>query len=445
LTNLEQINNSTNGIPRLGHLFWFEVGDISQSWDLSKEILERNGFDPDSLPITNAKRAFFLGLKYVREVMVKENINFIVRPLPDKGDFVRRQVTMEKLEENGEELEYEKELIVHFEKSSGKISFEKSQDWDSMDESFKNKLIGRMRRFQNRISKKVLLDWTAYEWKRWNAISVRSTGGVWFVPEVSTGAVERVKKVYEDFGEGSKFYASPVLDVEEGDLSKEDLAGFVDRDFDTEIRWFNSQLDDMIEVASLNGGEIKEKALDTKIASYDRIVSKAEMYEKILGYTAKRIRRSCEEATDKIKSIQSGSVEGLVPTKPKAEIREEERALKKKEKEDLKAEVEKGKQDRIEAESAINFPDLPIGNQFKFLELFDSAGVQMSGVKVTKTLYNLAEYYKDKKRKKARPEDRVIDLGFDDPVHIVDLKEKPIIDSLPPDEDQPQELPNCPF
>jgi len=311
-----------NNIPRIGHLFWYEVGGIDQSWQDAEAIFAKNKIDPTLLPKPTRKKAYHSALKSIRKMGAGLQVRILARPVDATTKRIRHQITIESV--SGDTLEYYCEMFTQLDRETGDVQFETGAhgDYNERDEAMQQLIEEEVRRHMDHITPQALRNFIAYEGHRLTAVCCRPRGGLWFVSEQHTKRMRSVQKLVEDFGD-SWLHLHPVLDTTDW---RSNIADYVERDFDVEIGKFTADVDTILDEAKGNAGVVKQRVLETKIANFNQIQTKAAMYESLLNYRATHLREEVKKQCDRIEQIIRGEVPEFTSQLPYKERKQLERA-----------------------------------------------------------------------------------------------------------------------
>ena len=246
----------------------------------------------------------------------------LIRPITETAEQVRHQVTQESHATNtdadvSEALDYKREFFTIFNKTTNEMSFVKGQNGAKMnagDIEVSEVIKKEFDRLTKKTTRNEISSWTILLMRRWHNVPLRPMGGIWFIGDDFTEEVRKLEAVYADIG--SKLFMHPVVNTEEW---RTDMSSCVDRDMEQDVKNLTADLDEILADAKAQGGQIKSAVLDTRLRSFKALVSKTEMYERLLDYTSKKIRSDVDALNAKVQSVLMGKVKGLVAVAPKKE------------------------------------------------------------------------------------------------------------------------------
>lgn len=295
-------------VPRIGWIVWHEVGPISQTWTEAEAILAKNGLDPAPFPRTTNKGAYLMAIDEVREGSRSTDLRILPRPIRETSEAIRHSIIIERVTAD-DALSHASELLISFNKLASEIEFTNGKP-DSVDVNkiaIEEKIKVGYARYCERVYKWTLGKYVTLLLDRCHAVSVRSTGGVWFVPDAYTPTVKALEAAFTDFGAGCIFYRHPVIDTVEW---RRNVATMADREMAVELRSMKDALEG-IKAEAKQDGKVRSKTLDTQLSHYKRVIAKAEAYESLLSYRAGDVRQVISDLEKDIRDILSGKFEGI--------------------------------------------------------------------------------------------------------------------------------------
>jgi len=323
----------------LGWLIWYSVPKSAEeiTYKQAREILERHGMNPDTFPPETPSKAYHATLEHFRDMNPSSPRRVMIRPIPTAVSSVtRHQVTIESIgkaqDENKNEidgLEYVRNLFVQFHKSNHTVSFFKDAGAKMTQEerAWGIKFTQTFESIRTRVKKHdIQLYMFLRHTQHWNSVGVRDAGGIWFVSKEFTGEVKKMEAIMADFAHGIKFWKTPVIDITEW---RENIAGAFDDQIEFELGQIQDELKKLLDGAKEKGGEIPKSQLERRLARFKTVTGRAEMYEKLLSYRAKKVRGNITGLETQVKNVLLGKVKGLVPMDSKAEQAEVARAERK--------------------------------------------------------------------------------------------------------------------
>jgi len=337
-------DKAIEGMDRLGWLVWYEIGDVTQkTYEQARKILEKHNLDADLFPKPGERKSYHEALVHLRDMRKDSPMRILVRPVIETASYVRHQITVEERVEGAKDeqemLDYRRELFTVFDKSKNVVTFEKEGGgrMNDADKALRDRLTKHFDHFMKHIREREVRFYISYQKDKWAAIAARSRGGMWFVPDTFTEQIKSLEAAFIDFGGGSKFYKTPILDTENW---RTDIAAIADRVLMQDMTELEGQLDKLLSDAQENNkGEIRAKVIQTKIDNALSLASRASLYEKACNYVAKDIRDFSDRIVDKAETILRGKAKGLTIAVSKTEqarvdreTRKAARALAKEEK-----------------------------------------------------------------------------------------------------------------
>ncbi len=227
LEDLRAVNNG--GGDFIGRLLWFSVSDMKVDRDTLEDLFSQAGIDhkylPKGISPRDALRRATKEIEVKREPNGQKGVytNLLVREVTCDKERLVRQVVRETVDSDNTRLGYDVIASVVLEgqdypalnvQGMGISLHPKEQRLiDSVYDRFSDAIDYYNGKNVRDIVKKVLFDC--------NPVSVRPSGGVYFVPEDYSNVVEGLKEFtnalgpYSTTGENTKMYSVPVIDTAE--------------------------------------------------------------------------------------------------------------------------------------------------------------------------------------------------------------------------------------
>lgn len=135
-----------------------------------------------------------------------------------------------------------------------------------------------------------------------NSVSLRPTGGVYFVPITQREAVERLRLMCDEIAaakKGSEVFllASPVVKVEE---TRSQFAHVAHKAFESELGSLDYRLDRLLEQKV---GTVGSKTVASQLDAYKALRDKAEAYGELLGMRQDRVNTAIAALKEKATKV----------------------------------------------------------------------------------------------------------------------------------------------
>ncbi len=219
LQNVAAVSQQENGI--LGHLVWYSISEMFVPRDELRQRLVDAGIGEGYMPrpISGAD-AFRKASSAVegKDVLPAWNehisLNVLVRDVARGKNYVQRNLVLEFLDKEHKELSYDsEEAVLVFDKTTNTIDVAKCSDQataivDQIKDNFQLFL-------NNHDSQALRSICTKYLWSL-NPISVRPSGGIYFVPFQYEEQLKRLVDFLSSFEKGrTEAYTIPLINTEE--------------------------------------------------------------------------------------------------------------------------------------------------------------------------------------------------------------------------------------
>lgn len=219
LQNVAAVSQQEDGI--LGHLVWYSISEMFVPRDELRQRLIDAGIGEDYMPRPiNGADAFRKASSAVEGKGVipswdkSISLNILVRNVTQDKDFVQRNLVLEITDKDNKELQYEpEEAVLLFNKASNNIEVTKSSlksgpIIDQIKDNFQLFL-------NNHDSQTIRTICTRYLWSL-NPISVRPSGGIYFVPFQHKAGLDKLIAFLKGFGrQTTEGHTVPLINTEE--------------------------------------------------------------------------------------------------------------------------------------------------------------------------------------------------------------------------------------
>lgn len=273
----KELTKHYDGYPLLGQCVFFSTSEFLISIEEVRERLKKAGLKPDFVKDILLKNA----LKKAMKKQARGVKNAFHRTVSEESD--RTIITVAKPDVSNSraedirnvEVAYSTDLTASYEKGSKKIQVagEGAQEVKKDTEIFSgNYDADKFRAMVLRI-----LD------KECKSISVRPTGGIYFVASSKQEELDKLQKLFDLFPEASLDYL-PIIDTKE---AKRSMWKSIVGDVKQELKAAQSDLGKL-------PSEISSKKLEGQLRRYKNIRVKVEMYETVFSNTAEDLKNELD-------------------------------------------------------------------------------------------------------------------------------------------------------
>jgi hypothetical protein len=281
-----QLTENNNEFPVLGNTCWWSLRSVEINMDAFAEVLREVGLDDSYAKEHNYMSAFKRALKG----MEAKRIIRIVKDDPFK---VSCQFTSELQVDDG--LEYDRETIIEIDKQAYRKDKEKNFAAAIVrgDEKIKQRLVSLFHEEKvtynshdiNRYIQKILKD-------KGDILPLRDQGNIYFVPFAYQDLLMKVQRLVQRISKNPRsFEAMPMPDVQAGrDIVGNAASGQLETDLAKLIS----------EIEASKDNEVTDKWKETRLARLQRLISRLETYEEVLGEGGKTMKSSAERATKEL-------------------------------------------------------------------------------------------------------------------------------------------------
>ena len=301
-TTVREYNEAAANVPEdalLGSLTWYTISDVDIPWEKAKQGLIDQGLSTDLLkPIrpVDAFRNASMELKRSFKAANNVKINFMVRSKGQDNDCAYREVVAERVTTKAGQkrrLTYDAsaDLIYHrgtrakdgtvtgdyieitrFSPSALERDMSPEQkEWlsDHLDQ-----LPERFRHLRTHLGNHKVRNFVREYIQSLGAISVRDSGGVYFVKQANTLDLERIGEWIQTIG--SSFHSTPLLDLVN---QREMLARAFEEEAISKVEILSKEIDQILEEG---GRKVKESTFDDYAMQAAELTSKARDYAEML-------------------------------------------------------------------------------------------------------------------------------------------------------------------
>jgi hypothetical protein len=350
-----------NNLPRLGWVMTYEAPKTVEvlTVEKAKEIVARNGYDPDTFPTSDNKTYFAATRGRMQDLRLNAEPKVLIRPLGSKtASVIKYQVTIERTTTiklagaETEGLEHNRNLIIEFHKEKDKqgehpLVFKKEGKQSADDRTFILDFEATYSKIRQNILSKNLQNFIWVNLHKMNLIRWRTTGGMFFTPDQYTASLEKLVKTVQDFGNGALLKRIPILNSEE---QRQDISHSFDFEMELKIKNLNDDLDELLQKGRADGS-LPEKLLQNRLNKYDRIMTDAKMYSTILQGRTDLVDKSLSVVKDKVEAVLAGQFKGIKAELSKREQNEIEREKRRASREAAKQVREDEKRKKAEAKA----------------------------------------------------------------------------------------------
>ena len=293
----------SNDTKFLGRLFWYTIGETLAPIDEYSEFVKSNHITHALIPKIptpkNAWRRATKDMEHAEQVDDDTIVEFMTRRLnKDVRHFVREVKNTTK-----GRLEYE-ELIkwtyVKAEKGRGEYV-----SWNTLvDDKTRIKDIAKYHRKMGEIKERYEKSFTEHEIRRViqgileqsQQISLKSSGGVYFIPEQHVGKLTDIKSVLTHINKwGQSSFASELWQIPV--ISNAEQRDMIEQGIREEtVSYADSKMKEIKELLE-SGEEITQKRYTTLITELKKVEERKNVYAEIIG----RNLETCDEQLDIMK------------------------------------------------------------------------------------------------------------------------------------------------
>jgi hypothetical protein len=267
----------------LGTLMWWSLEGNRISHDDLKALASKNNLPSNYLP--NEVKPHSAFKRAIRHTTTKLDKDLMLRTINDDKNEIVVGVVHERKDTTAKELRYNTRAKVTFKKANGTIHSD--QDHPAVDD-----VKALYRQHLDHDTDDIRTMMTNFLKKA--GVSLRQAGGVYFVPASFQPILDALCGTVEKTG-SNQTYQLRVFDTKE---SKATLAKVTQAGFEAEI----NQIQEALEKFEFD--KARESTLEKKLAGFEELRAKAEMFASVLNFKADKINSKI----DRIKAIVRGHI-----------------------------------------------------------------------------------------------------------------------------------------
>lgn len=269
---------STVGAHELGSLLWWHLNGTRIDHTRLMATAERHSLDSKYLPaeikpVQAFRRAW-------RHATTKLTEGLMLRPIDETTDEIVVGLVREQPDQEHRDLDYEVLTRIVFDKAAETITTD-------TEHSVLNQVRDLYRHHSAHTTEDIRSMMTAFLADA--GVSLRDSGGVYFVPAIHGTALESLCKVVEEVGH-NKAYRLPIIDTPTTRVTLREVA---ERTLDDEVR----QLEE--ELAGFDLEKVRDSTLERRLEAFEQLRSRAGLFAGVLSFKA-------DALNDRIAAMQTG-------------------------------------------------------------------------------------------------------------------------------------------
>lgn len=270
------------GLSVIGYFVWWSIRDLLVNKTIFNDLLSSNGLPPYSKKedTVAANRSAFL--KSVREVKISSS-EFLIRKISKTAEKYTFGLVDESVNREGEQLGYQHSATMTYYPETGSLSCNAAhRAFDAVMEKYK--------KYQGSYNSDDIRDYLLEALKLHHRISVRSRGGIYFLPESSNKFIDSVEKLLEELPGDCELSIAPQIDMEQSKKS-------VYKAFVSELRGKISSFKE-----ELANDSLKRKSAWTKrLEDFKELKKEVEFYQESLQFQVSDITKDLEDLSGDVR------------------------------------------------------------------------------------------------------------------------------------------------
>lgn len=260
-----QARHARAGGDRLGHLLWWSLSNNRISHDALVALASAHGLPAEHLPKpVKPAGAFRRAIRHAGSGLAP---GLLLRRIAESSDELVVGLVREEPDAAHRDLEYEVLARISFDKVEARIQADAEHS-----------VVGEVQRlYQRHLDhstediRGVLTSFLSEA-----GISLRESGGVYFLPERYAATLDALCAVVEEAG-GNKTFRLPVLDTPAGRETLQDVAN---RTLDEEIQALEDEL------ARFDADSVRDSTLERRVEAFDALRSRVRLFSGVLQFKA---------------------------------------------------------------------------------------------------------------------------------------------------------------
>lgn len=275
----KSIAKSAEGYPLLGHCIYWSINKFEASISELANALKQADIDPSLAKEPRAKTALTKAMKE----MAKGRKGAFHRKAIDSEEKATFVVVSSKVDYKKDDVKFKTGTKATLDKSSHALNVE-GDDAEVIREKYDE--------FKTKYTSDQFVAMVKrYIFTHCNAITVRDSGGVYFIPSTHNEELKKLRELFSSFPNATSMDVIPIIDTKEAKKSMwKALVGKVDRD-----------IMDMKEELENLPRDPRAGVIEARLEKYKSLRDKVDSYENLLSHTAKDLKDKIEEIGSIIK------------------------------------------------------------------------------------------------------------------------------------------------
>jgi len=276
--------------PPIGEVCWWTLSDSEVSAAALKTAWVAAGLNEKDLPKDQTpEKAFRLAAREAATTTVSgADKGILVRPTLEDSQHIIYAVVVEGHDEAGNYISQQKALVM-LDRASGDVT--------SDDEAYETvrSFQSAYKRFLTTFPSRDVMSTVVKAVRRLNAIPLRETGGIYFVPP--TPLMEKLQEVVGGISSSNRFYRLPVHETDEGAASLGAAAnGFLEK----ELAGLQAEVEGWL---TRDGRAVRKDAIENRMEEFSALRRRAQLYRDVLGVTVEDVEAMVEAMEAKVRVI----------------------------------------------------------------------------------------------------------------------------------------------
>uniref|UniRef100_A0A6M3LG32 Uncharacterized protein n=1 Tax=viral metagenome TaxID=1070528 RepID=A0A6M3LG32_9ZZZZ len=275
-----------SGKEKLGYVVWWALERVMRVVeDRVKKIFTKYGFDEKEFPeVCSSEVAFTRALSRAKRDKLLDK--WLIRKIFLGDDKIVYGIVKEKIDKDNEDLDYKKEDKITLKRKTEDIQLENNTPQGQLVKKFYGELRGILDNYH-------LMVFLLQQVKVMNALQLRDTGGIYFLPIQYEERVLRIEKALAELSPESTICLLPIY---KDDRAKKSLTMSFDENFQAELEAKADELKKRIESEGT-----RASTFNNRLNEFKELRQKAQVYEDLLNFKAGGIHKKIGELEQKVK------------------------------------------------------------------------------------------------------------------------------------------------
>ncbi len=282
-----QKGHAQDGGRFLGTLIWWSLNDNRIDWKELQELVQDKSFDEEHMP--KAVRPTGAFRRAWRELAGKlQQEGLLLRQIRDSEIGILLGLVEETKDSVNESLDYELDVTFGFDKKTGLLTKSGTEDhpvFDKLRAAYAHHLALTTQDIRSMVT----------SFARLRGVSLRESGGVYFIPRDFQKSLDALGEVLHSFGSNSLYQ----LPLYESPSSKSVLTQVAKLSLDEEIRRVKEELEKFL--AEGKESKTRDSTLKRRLDTFEKLRSRVRTFAGLLSFQSDSLTDQLQEMTEQVR------------------------------------------------------------------------------------------------------------------------------------------------